>query len=68
LIKKASFAIDIGEITAAKFFAIKFFLYSGSALITPDAGYACMDEFTLLSARIRYPTKTINLRQSDVDI
>jgi len=68
LIKKASFAIDIGEITAAKFFAIKFFLYSGSALITPDAGYACMDEFTLLSARVRYPIKTINLRDADIDL
>lgn len=68
LIKKASFEIDLGAILDTKPFAIKFFLFSGSALITPDTGYACVDRFTLMSARVRYPIKTINLRDADVDI
>ncbi len=68
LIKKASFEIDLGSITANQPFAIKFFVYSGSALITPVDGYACMDEFALLSARVRYPIKTINLRNADINM
>ena len=68
LYKKVSFEMDLGGITAGSPFAIKFFLCSGSALIAPDAGYACMDEFTLLSARIRYGIKTINLREVDVNV
>ena len=68
LYKKVSFEMDLGGITAGSPFAIKFFLCSGSALIAPDAGYVCMDEFTLLSARVRYPIKTINLRNVDINM
>jgi len=68
LYKKVSFEMDLGGITAGSPFAIKFFLCSGSALIAPDAGYQSVDEFTLLSARVRYPIKTINLRNVDINM
>ena len=68
LYKKVSFEMDLGGITAGSPFAIKFFLCSGSALIAADAGYRSVDEFTLLSARVRYPIKTINLRSVDINM
>lgn len=68
LYKKVSFAIDLGAITASSPFSIKFILFSGSALIAADAGYQSADEFTLLSARVRYPIKTINLRSADINM
>jgi hypothetical protein len=67
LYKKVSFAIDL-NITASSPFSIKFILFSGSALIAADAGYQSVDEFTLLSARVRYPIKTINLRNADINM
>lgn len=68
LYKKVSFAIDLGAITASSPFSIKFLLFSGSALIAADAGYQSAKEFTLLSARVRYPIKTINLRSADINM
>lgn len=68
LYKKVSFAIDLGAITASSPFSIKFILFSGSALIAADAGYQSAKEFTLLSARVRYPIKTINLRSADINM
>lgn len=67
LYKKVSFAIDL-IIPASSPFSIKFILFSGSALIAADAGYQSAKEFTLLSARVRYPIKTINLRSADINM
>jgi hypothetical protein len=65
-----SFDMDISAMThtSKKPTAFTAALYVASDLLPADEGYGMLGEVTILSCRIRYATKTINLRIADVDI